>query len=135
MLTSEVEIRVRYGEVDRMGYLHHGNYALYLEIGRTELIREIGLSYRDMEDQGVLLPVRNLAINYKQAALYDDVVMVRTTLSKRPAVKVIFDYTMHNQQGDLLCDARTTLVFVDAASRKPMRAPAFFNKLMDAYFD
>jgi acyl-CoA thioester hydrolase len=135
MLTSEVEIRVRYGEVDRMGYLHHGNYALYLEIGRTELIRELGLSYRVMEDQGVLLPVRDLTINYKQPALYDDVVRVKTTLSERPAVKVLFDYTMHNQKGELLCDARTTLVFVNAATRKPMKAPDFFNELMNNYFD
>lgn len=135
MLTSEVEIRVRYGEVDRMGYLHHGNYALYLEIGRTELIRRLGLSYRDMEDQGILLPVRDLTINYKQPALYDDLVTVKTSLLKRPTVKVIFDYTMHNQNGELLCDARTTLVFVDATTRKPIKTPDFFNELMDSCFN
>lgn len=135
MLTSEVKIRVRYGEVDRMGYLHHGNYPLYFEVGRTELIRTLGLSYRDMEDRGVLLPVRDLVINYKQAALYDDGVIIRTSLSQKPTVRVSFDYTMHNEKGILLADAKTTLVFVDAKSRKPIKAPDFFNELIAHYFD
>ena len=92
-------------------------------------------SYRDMEDQGILLPVRDLTINYKQPALYDDLVTVKTSLFKRPTVKVIFDYTMHNQKGELLCDARTTLVFVDATTRKPIKTPDFFNELMDSCFN
>ncbi|MBN1952361.1 MAG: acyl-CoA thioesterase [Bacteroidales bacterium] len=134
MLTCEVEIRVRYGEVDRMGYLHHGNYPLYLEVGRTELIRQLGLSYKTMEDRGVLLPVRDICINYKQAALYDDLVIVKTVMKEKPMVKLAFDYTIHNTGGDLLCDAHTTLVFVDAISRKPIKAPEFFNQLIAPYF-
>lgn len=134
MLSSEIKIRVRYGEVDRMGYLHHGNYPLYLEEGRTELIRQLGLTYKAMEDQGILLPVRELSIHYKQAALYDDEVTVRTILTDKPTAKLTFSYTMHNQKGDILCEAQTTLVFVDAKTRRPIRAPEFFDKLISPYF-
>lgn len=134
MLSAEVEIRVRYGETDRMGYLHHGYYPQYLEIGRTELIRKFGLSYKEMEDRGILLPVRDIRINYRQAALYDDLVTVKTTLMEKPLVKLSFEYTMHNSEGELLCDAHTTLVFVDAITRKPIKAPAFFNEIIAPYF-
>jgi acyl-CoA thioester hydrolase len=134
MISSTKKIRVRYGEVDRMGYLHHGNYPLYLEEGRTELMRQFGLSYREMEDRGVLLPVRDLSIKYLQPALYDDEVVVTTVLAKKPGVKISFDYTIYNSSGVLLCEAKATLVFVDAKSRKPIRAPGFFEELIAPFF-
>ena len=134
MLSNEIRIRVRYGEVDRMGYLHHGNYALYFEEGRTELIRKLGLTYREMEDQGILLPVREFHIHYFKPALYDDEIIIRTSLSKYPSVRLDFDYKMLNSKGELLSEAKTTLVFVDAATRKPMRVPEFFEKLIAPYF-
>jgi acyl-CoA thioester hydrolase len=134
MMTAETRIRVRYGEVDRMGYLHHGNYAQYFEVGRTELIRQLGLSYREMEDRGVLLPLRDMSIRYHIPALYDDEVIIRTTLRKKPSVRLEFEYQMLNSAGDLLSEAVTTLVFVNAESRKPMRAPDFFEALIVAYF-
>ena len=135
MLISEIKIRVRYGEVDRMGYLHHGNYPLYLEEGRTELIRKLGLSYRDLEDKGFLLPVREMHIKYFQPVLYDDEVVIKTSLAKYPSLKMFFDYIMLNEQGDLHCEAKTTLVFVDAASRKPVLTPKFFEDLIRPYFE
>lgn len=134
MLSCEVEIRVRYAEVDSMGYLHHGNYPLYFEIGRTELIRKLGLSYKEMEDRGVMLPVRDLKINYRNPARYDDLLTVKTTLVRKPAIKLEFEYAIHNQKGELICNAKTTLVFVDAATRRPVRAPEFFNKLLEPHF-
>ena len=81
MVKSECKIRVRYAEVDRMGYLHHGNYAAYFEAGRTDLLRELGISYRQMEDRGVLLPVRDMQIRYLVPIGYDDEVVVSTRLS------------------------------------------------------
>ena len=134
MMTAETRIRVRYGEVDRMGYLHHGNYPLYFEEGRTDLIRKLGLTYREMEDQGILLPVRELTIRYFQPALYDDEVIIRTTLVKKPSIRMEFEYQMLNLAGDLLAEASTTLVFVDAGSRKPIRAPEFFEEIIQKYF-
>lgn len=135
MLTSETKIRVRYGEVDRMGYLHHGNYPLYLEVGRTDLIRILGLTYKEIEDRGILLPVRDLQIKYLQPVLYDDEVIIKTSLSKTPSVKLIFDYIMSNSDGIIHCEAKTTLVFVDATTRKPIRAPQFFEELIAPFFN
>ena len=134
MLSNEIQIRVRYCEVDRMGYLHHGNYALYFEEGRTELIRKLGLTYREMEDQGILLPVRELFIRYYKPALYDDKITIKTSLVKTPSIRLDFEYKMLNSKEELLSEARTTLVFVDASSRRPMRTPDFFEKLIAPYF-
>jgi acyl-CoA thioester hydrolase len=134
MLQSEVQIRVRYGEVDRMGYLHHGNYPLYFEVGRTELIRQLGLSYKEMEDKGILMPVRDLQVKYYLPVLYDQEVTLVTRLAKKPEVKVVFEYQLISDTGQLHSDAKTTLVFVDANNRKPIRAPEFFNRLVEPYF-
>jgi len=134
MLSNEIQIRVRYCEVDRMGYLHHGNYAIYFEEGRTELIRKLGLTYREMEDQGILLPVRELFIRYHKPALYDDKTTIKTSLIKSPSARLEFEYQMMNSAGELLSEAKTTLVFVDAESRKPIRVPDFFDKLIAPYF-
>jgi acyl-CoA thioester hydrolase len=134
MMTAETRIRVRYGEVDRMGYLHHGNYPLYFEVGRTDLIRQLGLSYREMEDRGVLLPVRDISIRYYNPAFYDDEVLIKTSLVKKPSTRLEFEYQMLNTAGELIAEAKTTLVFVNAENRKPMRVPDFFEKLFAPYF-
>jgi acyl-CoA thioester hydrolase len=134
MLSSEIKIRVRYGEVDRMGYLHHGNYPLYFEEGRTELIRSVGLTYREMEDRGILLPVREMKIRYFLPAKYDDLLTVRTTLIKKPAVKLEFEYEVLNESGALLCEAQTILAIVNASNRKPTRIPAFFDEIITPHF-
>jgi acyl-CoA thioester hydrolase len=134
MLSSEIKIRVRYGEVDRMGYLHHGNYPLYFEEGRTELIRSVGLSYREIEDRGILLPVMDMHIRYIVPAKYDDLLTVKTLLRKMPRVRLEFEYTVENQEGELLCEAKTTLVIVNAENRKPARIPPFFDEILRPYF-
>ncbi len=135
MLSSEIKIRVRYGEVDRMGYLHHGNYALYFEEGRTELLRGFGLSYRTMEDEGILLPVREMNIRYLKPVLYDEEVILVTTLTQIPSAKLEFEYIMKNVSGDVLSKAKTTLVFSDAKTKKVIRTPGYFLDLVSPYFD
>jgi acyl-CoA thioester hydrolase len=117
-----------------MGYLHHGNYPLYFEEGRTELIRAIGLTYREIEDRGILLPVRDMNIRYFLPAKYDDILTIKTTLKKKPLVKLEFEYTVSNESGELLCEAQTTLAIVSAMDRKPTRIPAFFAELMAPHF-
>ena len=74
MKIDEIQIRVRYGETDQMGVVYHGNYALYLEMGRIEWLRKLGISYKTMEENGIMLPVVSLHINYKKSAGYDDVI-------------------------------------------------------------
>ena len=134
MLSSEIKIRVRYGEVDRMGYLHHGNYPLYFEEGRTELIRSVGLTYREIEDRGIILPVRDMNIKYFLPAKYDDLLTVKTSLANKPMVRLEFEYEVTNDKGELLCTAQTTLAIVSAETRKPTRIPAFFAELVNPHF-
>ena len=125
MKKSETNIRVRYAETDQMGVVYYGNYAQYLEQGRTEWLRELGFSYKWMEEHQVQLPVVNLNIDYKRPARYDDLLTVTTTLKKMPTVKIEFYYEIRNQDDVLLVSATTTLVFVDTTTNKLMKAPSY----------
>jgi len=119
------QLRIRYGETDQMGVVYYGNYAQFLEQGRTEWLRELGFSYKWMEENNVLLPVTNLNIDFKLPAIYDDIISITTTLKKIPTFRIEFDYQIHNQKGDLVVTASTTLVFIDAVTKKLMKAPNY----------
>ncbi|MFT5078443.1 MAG: acyl-CoA thioester hydrolase [Planctomycetota bacterium] len=125
MKKTTFSFRVRYGETDKMGVVYHGNYAQYLELGRTEWLREMGFSYKWMEANGVMLPVVNLSINYKQSARYDDELTVTTTLRKIPTYRIEFDYEIKNKDGSILVAAETTLVFINSKTNKLMKAPQY----------
>lgn len=103
-----------------MGFLYYGNYALYYEVGRTQMIRELGLSYKEMEAAGILMPVTDLKVKYLRPALYDDLITVRTTLKEWPHHKIVFDSSLYNEQDELLNIGATTLVFLDAVTRKKL---------------
>jgi acyl-CoA thioester hydrolase len=126
MISSESKIRVRYSETDKMGYLHHANYLNYFEVGRTDFLRNKGLTYREMEEDDILLPVVSININYKSPAYYDETLTVKTFLKEEPDLKVYFEYEVYNENSELICTGESTLVFVDAATRKPRRAPDYF---------
>ena len=126
MYQTETNIRVRYGETDRMGYAYYANYALYFEVGRTEMLRSLGFTYKQWEDSGIILPVKSLTIQYIAPALYDDLLLVRTILKERPTARISFDYEIFNESADLLCTGNTVLVFSDAKSRRPRRPPEEF---------
>jgi acyl-CoA thioester hydrolase len=130
MKIDEIQIRVRYGETDQMGVVYHGNYALYLEMGRIEWLRKLGISYKSMEENGIMLPVVSLSINYKKSAGYDDVINVKTQLKRMPTAKIEFDYEITDEQGDILTTANTTLVFIDKNTGRPMRAPQYVLDLI-----
>lgn len=121
---NEISFRVRYGETDQMGVVYHGNYAQYLEMGRVEWLREFGVSYKKMEEEGIMLPVISLQVSYKKPALYDDLITVRTILKKTPNVKIEFDFEIYNESRELLAEANVVLVFMDAKKNKPVRCPA-----------
>lgn len=125
MFFDEIPIRVRYGETDQMGVVHHGNYALYLEMGRTEWLRKKGISYKEMEDDGVMLPVISMNLKFKKSALYDEVIKVKTILPKLPSVKIEFDYEIYNEKGDLLVSANTVLAFIDMKTKRPIKCPDY----------
>ena len=123
-----LQIRVRYGETDQMGVVYYGNYAQYFEMGRTEWLRKFGLSYKWMEDNGVMLPVVDFSVKYIKPALYDDVLTVVTELKKIPTVKIEFDYEIYNENQELLTKASTTLVFVNMQTKKIVSAPEYLLK-------
>ncbi|MDA9057254.1 acyl-CoA thioesterase [Flavobacteriaceae bacterium] len=125
MKTHQTKIKVRYGETDQMGVVYHGNYAQYLEIGRLEWLTALGISYKEMEANDVMLPVVSLSLNYKKPAYYDDVLTITTSLLKRPTASIEFSYEIHNSSGELLTTANTKLVFVNMKSNFPMRCPQY----------
>ncbi len=125
MKFDKIQIRVRYGETDQMGVVYHGNYALYLEMGRIEWLRKLGISYKSMEENGIMLPVVSLNINYKKSACYDDVINVKTQLKKTPTAKIEFEYEITNENEEILTTAETTLVFIDVKSNRPVKAPKY----------
>ena len=132
MKKNLTKLRVRYGETDQMGVVYYGNYAQYLEQGRTEWLRELGFSYKWMEANNIHLPVVNLNIDYKQPAMYDDLITITTTLRKIPTIKIEFDYQIHNESGELLANASTTLVFINSITKKITKAPEYLlNKLTE----
>ena len=131
MKTSTTTLRVRYGETDKMGIVYYGNYATYLEQGRTEWLRDMGFSYKWMEDNGIHLPVVELNIKYKAPARYDDVLTITTSLKKIPTYRIDFIYKIHNQEGQLLITGETSLVFVNSITNKLQKAPDYLvNKLL-----
>ena len=122
MHINSIQFRIRYSETDQMGYAHHGNYAQYFEMGRTEWLRELGISYKQMEEDGIMLPVISLNTNYLKPAKYDDVLTLKTTLAKSPSAKIEFYYEIYRDD-ELLTTANVVLVFVDMKKNKPIRAP------------
>ena len=122
-MVTETKIRVRYGETDQMGVVYHGNYALYFEEARTNALRQIDVSYKNMEENGVMMPVVNLTMDYKRPAKYDDVLTIKTTLLELPSVKIILTYEVFNESNELLTTGSSTLVFVDMKTNRPTRCP------------
>ncbi|MCK7590853.1 acyl-CoA thioesterase [Subsaxibacter sp. CAU 1640] len=129
---DEIQLRVRYGETDQMGVVYHGNYAQYFEVGRVEWLRKFGVSYKQMEEDGIMLPVISLSINYKKSARYDDLLKVKTQLVKIPSATIEFDYEIVNEKNELLATGNTSLVFMDINKNRPTRCPKYIlDKLQD----
>ncbi len=134
MFTFETKIRVRYGETDKMGYVYYGNYPLYYEVGRTELMRNFGFSYKKIEDMGIILPVKTLDVKYHKAAMYDDLLTLNTTIKEIPGIRITFNYEVLNEKGELLNEGTTMLIFVDEKTRRPRKAPDELIQKLEPYF-
>ncbi len=131
MYQSSVKIRVRYGETDQMGYVYYGNYAQYFEVGRVEALREIGISYKELEEAGTLLPVSDFEIKYFKPAFYDDEIEVHTRIISIKGARMNFTYKTLNQNGDVLNQAKTTLVSIDRETGRPSRCPKILEDKMN----
>lgn len=134
MFVHEEKIRIRYAETDQMGYVYYGNYAAFYEVGRTEMLRSTGITYKDLEDMGVMMPVLELHTKYMQPARYDDLITVRITIKEKPSIRIKFDYEIFNESGTLLNTGMTQLVFVDMKKNRPCRAPQIFMDKMEPFF-
>lgn len=118
-------VKVRYAETDQMGVVYHGNYPQYLEMARIDWISSLGISYKKMEEDGIMLPVYELNLKFKQSAKFDDELKIITTLTSKPGVRIEFSYEIFNQDELLLTEAKTVLVFMDVKKRKLIKCPQF----------
>ncbi len=130
MYKTKTKLRVRYAETDRMGYVYYGNYAMYFEVARVEAMKKIGMSYKELEDSGIMMPVLEYSIKYFKPAFYDDELIIETRIEENPGVRIRFDYDTYNQQNQKINSAFTTLVFVDVKSGKPRKAPVEFLNML-----
>lgn len=134
MYSSETTVRVRYGETDQMGFVYYGTYAMYYEVGRVESLRQLGLTYKELEDGGVMMPVLENISKYLSPALYDDELRIITTIKEKPSVRIAFHYAIYNGAGKLIHEGETLLAFVNKNTGKPCRPPEHFQKVLKPYF-
>ena len=118
-------VKVRYAETDQMGVVYHGNYAIYLELARIEWLNQLGVSYKNMEKNGVMLPVYEMNFSFLKSAYFDDTLTIETSLQEMPRARIVFNYQIFNQSEELLSKASTTLVFVNMKTNRPMRCPDY----------
>lgn len=135
MREFEFKVRIRYAETDQMGVVYHGNYAQYFEMGRVEWLRNLGLSYKVMEENGIMLPVVSLTMNYKKPARYDDLIRVKTIFKSQTSVKIEFDYEIFNEKDELLTTGTSMLVFVDMKSGRPTLPPKYVSEKLLAFVE
>lgn len=127
----QTQFRVRYSETDQMRVVYHGNYAQYFEVGRVEWLRNKGVSYKWMEENGIMLPVVSLTMNYKKPARYDELLTLKTILINQTSVKIEFAYELYNEVGELLTTGNSILVFVDMKTARPIAPPAYIFELLN----
>jgi acyl-CoA thioester hydrolase len=135
MYTSETKIRVRYAETDQMNVVYHGNYAQYFEVGRVEAIRQLGLSYKDLETSGIIMPVVEWRAKFVRPAHYDDLLTVRTTLREMPVnYRIEFLQEVYNEKGKLLTTGNVLLYFLRSATMEKTDMPPEMEQRLKPYF-
>jgi acyl-CoA thioester hydrolase len=135
MYTSETKVRVRYGETDQMGYAYYGVYAMYYEVARVESLRQLGLTYKELEEMDVMLPVLENHTKFISPAYYDDEIKIVTTIRQKPGVRIKFEYELFNIEGKLINQGETLLAFVDKRTGRPRKPPEAFDKVVAPFFE
>ena len=131
--THKTKLRVRYGETDQMGYCYYGNYAQYLEVGRVEALRNVGMSYKEMEERGIMLPVSEFQINYLYPAKYDDELTIESKITLIKGSRMYFEHEIKNDEGRLISTSKITLAFVSKETMRPILPPESFLNLIVSY--
>ncbi|MEH7613648.1 acyl-CoA thioesterase [Gottfriedia acidiceleris] len=133
MFISEKLIEVRYAETDAMGVVYHANYLVWFEIGRTQLIKDLGFNYAEMESQGVISPVIDLNVSYKKSLRYGQTAKVKTKIKTLTPLKVIYEYEIMNEEGDICCIGNSTHVLVHKDTFRPIKFKKMFPDWYEAY--
>ncbi len=134
MFSHTTHLRPRYAETDQMGVVYYGNYPQYFEVARVEALRNLGLAYRDMEEQGVMMPVVNLEVKYIRPALYDDKLRIETRIEELPASRIIFRHEIFDSSGELLTQGSVQLVFMRISDKRLVRCPEPLKEALEASF-
>ncbi|WP_158828282.1 acyl-CoA thioesterase [Mucilaginibacter lacusdianchii] len=135
MFTHTTKLRVRYGETDQMGYMYYGNYAEFFEVGRVEMLRSLGLTYRWMEETGIMMPVLEMKCKYLKPALYDEEISIQVSMEKMPGVKIHFKYELFNEKSELIHVGETLLAFINMKNNRPSLPPQEFLDKLKPYFE
>ena len=135
MFSHSTKIRVRYADTDQMGFMYYGNYAIFYEVGRVEMLRSLGLTYKSMEESGIIMPVTDLKCKYILPALYDEEITVKVFIDKMPSLRIHFRYELYNESDDLINMGETTLVFIDQVKKKACLPSKEFLEKLSVYFD
>ncbi len=123
MISKDIDIRVRYKDTDKMGVVYHSNYIVFYEVARTEMFRELGISYAELEKRGVIMPILEVESKYREPAYYDDLITVRASVSEVPMARLTVTYEIFNAEGRTINTGRTVLGFVNSELMRPCRAP------------
>ncbi len=134
MYQSETSVRVRYGETDQMAYVYYGNYAMYYEVARVESLRRLGVTYKELEANGVMMPVLENHSRFLLAARYDELLRITTTIRQMPTVKIKFEYEIFNEENKLIHQGETILAFLDQKSGRPCRPPEIMMNVLAPFF-
>lgn len=135
MLKHYTEVRVRYADTDQMNFAYNGKYFEYFEVGRTEMMREVGLPYEVIEKNGVFMPVIETKIHFLSPAFYDELLIIETRVEKLPTAKVHIDHIIKVEIRDtIICEGYVELAFLDAKTKRPTRAPGFFIDAIKKYY-
>ncbi len=134
MYQSETTVRVRYGETDQMGYVYYGYYAMYYEVARVEALRKLGLTYREIEAMGIIMPVLENHSKFLTAGKYDEQLRIVTTIKEKPSVRIAFHYDIYNEENKLIHQGQTMLAFVDQKSGRPCRPPQAMMDVLAPFF-
>ncbi len=134
MYISETTLRVRYGETDQMGYVYYGYYAMYYEVARVESLRRLGLTYREIEAMGIIMPVLENKSQFILPGRYDELLKIVTTIKEKPSVRITFVYEIFNEVGVLIHKGETLLAFVNQKSGRPCRPPQEMMDVLEPYF-
>jgi acyl-CoA thioester hydrolase len=134
MYQSETTVRVRYGETDQMGYVYYGFYAMYYEVARVESLRKLGMTYKEIEAMGVIMPVLENHSRYMAPGRYDELLRIVTTIREKPTVKIKFEYDIYNEENKHIHHGETLLAFIDKNSNRPCRPPQAMVDVLEPFF-